>query len=446
MRLGFGATLKMVGVLALMLCRLAHAEDLLAVYQLAQQNDPTFEAARYALEAAQQKLPEARAGLLPVLSANGNNNLTSADTTFTGVPTVSRNVRNWAWTVQLTQPLIHIENLYAYNESKFVVAEAQAQFAQAQQDLILRVAQAYFNVLEAGQSIAVAQAQVSETDEQLALVQHGLRAGTHAVTDVDDAQSRFDLARSQLVSATNDLKDKQAELEQIVGQPSQFLAILGVTAVTPRLLPEDSSAWVDQARTNNPVVQGKIAALSAAQAEIQKNRAAYLPTLDLVASKNVNSSSGSLITPNNFSTYANSNVIGIQFNAPFYDGGATNARVDEAIANMHKAKAELEAARRQAATDASQAYTAIVNGLAQINALNSAVTASSSSVKGNQEGFKVGLHMNIDVLTAEQQLYTAQRDLTKARYETLLQGLKLKAAAGVLSEEDIVTFNTLLVH
>ncbi|MHB1677398.1 MAG: TolC family outer membrane protein [Sulfuriferula sp.] len=438
--------LTIAGALALIVCGSAHGEDLLAVYQLAQQNDPTFEAARYALEATRQKIPEARAGLLPVLSANGNDSLIGADTTFTGVPTVSRNIRSWTWAVQLTQPLIHIDTLYAYSESKFVVAQAEAQYAQAEQALILRVAQAYFDVLAAEQTIIVAQAQVSATSEQLDLVKHGLRAGTHAVTDVDEAQSRYDLARSQHITAMNDLEDKQAELEKIVGQPSRFLAFLGIATVTPKVLPENSRAWIDEARINNPAVREKLAALSAAQADIQKNRAMYLPTVDLIASKNVNSSSGSLITPNNFSTYANSNQIGLQLNVPLYEGGATHARVDEAIANMYKAKADLEAARRQATTDARQAYTAIVNGLSQIDALSSAVTASRSSVQGNKEEFKAGLHMNIDVLNAEQQLYTAQRDLTKARYDTLLQGLKLKAAAGVLNEADIVTFNTLLVH
>lgn len=439
------------GVLALTLglmvvCGSTHAEDLLAVYRLAQHNDPTFEAAQYALQAAQQKIPQARAGLLPVLSANGNDNYTKAESNFTGIPTVSRNVRAWTLAIQLTQPLIHVQSLYAYSESKFLVEQAQAQFAQAEQDLILRVAQAYFDVLSAQQSIAVAEAQVRATDEQLAVVKHGFQAGTHAVTDVDEAQARFDLARSQHVAAVNELANKRADLEKIVGQAPELLAALQPTVVTPKLLPDDSKAWVDQARTNNPAVLAQLAALSAAQAEIRKNRAAYLPTLDLVASKNANSSSGSLTTPNDYATRANSEQIGVQLTIPLYEGGATHSHVVEAIANMNKAAATLEAARRQAATDARQAYAGVTSGLAQIEALDSAVTSSQAAVLGNQAGFKLGVHMNIDVLNAEQQLYTAQRDLNKARYDTLMQGLKLKAAAGVLAETDIRAFNALLVH
>lgn len=437
---------RIAGGLGLMVCLSAHAEDLLAVYRLAQHNDPTFEAAQYSLEAAQQKIPQARAGLLPVLSANGNDNATRAESTFTGIPTVNRNVRAWTWTIQLTQPLIHVQNLYAYSESKFLVEQAQAQFEQAEQDLILRVAQAYFDVLGAQQSIAVAEGQVRATSEQLALVKHGFQAGTYAVTDVDEAQSRFDLARSQRVAALNELANKRAELEKIVGPEPELLDTLQPTVATPRLLPDDVTAWIDQARTNNPAVRAQIAALSAAQAGVRKYRAAYLPTLDLVASKNANSSSGSLTTPNDFATRANSEQIGVQLAIPLFEGGATHSHVVEAIANMNKAAAELEVARRQAATDAKQAYTAIMNGLAQIEALDSAVLSSHEAVKGNQAGFKLGVHMNIDVLNAEQQLFTAQRDLNKARYDTLLQGLKLKAAAGILAEADILTFNALLVH
>lgn len=422
----------------------AHGADLLEVYKLARTNDPTFEAARHALEATQQKIPEAKAGLLPVVNLNGNDNSTSASSTFSNNPQVDRNVNAWTWTLQLTQPLVRAQNVFAYRESEVLVEEAQAQYTRAEQDLILRATQAYFDVLVAQESIAVADRQLKAAEEQLALVKRGFETGINAVTDVHEAKSRADLARSQRIAAVNDLEAKRAELDKIVEHTPDALAALQPAVAVPKPQPDDAKAWINQAREYNPAVLGPKAALDAAEIEVSKNEAGHLPTLDFVASYGQNYSSGNLTLPTDFSTRTNSKIVGLQMNFPVFEGGATSARVIEATANRDKAAADLEAARRQAGTDARQAYSAIVNGLAQVEALESAVESSESAVKGNQIGYKLGIHMNIDVLNAEQQLYTAQRDLVKARYDTLLQGFKLKAAAGVLTESDVLAVNELL--
>ncbi len=424
----------------------AHGETLLEIYRLAQGNDPTFDAARYAFEAAQQKVPQARAGLLPALNLNGNDNATVASSKFTNTPVVTRDVHAWTWTLQLTQPLIRAQNIYAYRESASLVEQARAQYTQAEQDLILRVTQTYFDVLVAQESIEVADAQVNAMGEQLALAQRGFETGTNAITDVHEAKSRSDLARAQRIAALNELEAKRAELEKVVGQSSNTLAALQPTVVVPKPQPDDARAWMEQARENNPAVLAPKAAVKAAEAEVSKNRAEYSPTLDLVGSYEHNYSSGTVGTPSTFATRASSSQAGVQLNIPLFSGGTTNSRVIEAIANKNKAAAELEVARRQSGTDARQAYAAIVNGLAQIEALESAVESSKSAVNGNQIGYKLGIHMNIDVLNAEQQLYTAQRDLLKARYDTLFQGFKLRAAAGVLTESDVQEVNGLLAY
>ena len=424
----------------------AHAEDLLEIYRLAQGNDPTFEAARYAFEAAQEKIPQARAGLLPMLNLNGNNNATVASSKFTDTPLVERDVHAWTWSLQLTQPLIRLQNIYAYRESKSLVEQARAQYIQAEQDLILRVTNAYFEVLIAQGGIEVADAQVKATGEQLALAQHGYQAGTNAITDSHEAKSRSDLARSQRIAALNELEVKRAELEKVIGRSANTLAVLQPAVVVPKPQPDDARAWIEQARENNPAVLAPQAAVHVAEAEVSKNRAEYSPTLDLTASYGNNYSSGNVGTPSNFATRAKSSQAGLQLTIPLYAGGTTHSRVIEAIALRNKAAAELEVARRQSGADARQAYAAIVNGLAQIEALESAVESSNSAVKGNQIGYKLGIHLNIDVLNAQQQLYTAQRDLLKARYDTLFHGFKLKAAAGVLAESDVVEVNGLLAH
>jgi outer membrane protein len=424
----------------------AIAENLLEIYRMAQANDPTFEAARYGFDAAQQKIPQARAGLFPTIALNGNDNRTVAASKYTGTPEIDQNVKAWTWTLQLTQPLLRPQNISAYRESESLVEQARAQYSQAEQDLILRVTQAYFDVLVAQESIEVADSQVQATGEQLTLAQRGFGSGTNAITDVHEAKSRSDLARAQRIAAQNDLESKQAELEKLLGQPSHTLAALQPEVVVPKPQPDDARAWADQARVNNPAVLAPYAAVKAAEAEVDKNRAAYSPTLDLVASYGANYSSANLSIPTPYETRAKLNIVGVQLTVPIFEGGTTNSRVTEAIANKNKAAAQLEVARRQSAADAKQAYGAIVNGLAQIEALESSVKSGRSAVTGNQVGYKLGIHMNIDVLNAEQQLYTSQRDLLKARYDTLFQGFKLKAAAGVLTEADVLEINGLLAY
>jgi outer membrane protein len=432
--------------LTALVCLPAGATDLLEAYRLAQASDPTFEAARHALEGVRQKIPQARAALLPVVNITGNAGDNRATTTFSGVEPVDREMQSWAWTLQLTQPLLRAGSYFAYQQSEFVVAQAVAQYEQAQQDLLLRVAQAYFGVIVAQDVIAASDTEVKALEEQLAQVKRGFETGTHSVTDIDETKARLGLARSQRVAALNDLESKRADLEKVTGQSLLQLAILQATALPTEPKPLDSRAWMEQARSSHPLVRAQRAALEAAQSDIKKNRSEYLPTLDLVASYGKNYASNSLTTPAEYSTRATTGQVGVQLTVPLFAGGATSSKVTESIANKDKAQADLEAASRQAATDAQQAFAGVVNGLAQIDALNSAIESGQSAVKGNRVGYRLGIRINIDVLNAEHQLYTAQRDLSKARYDTLVQGLKLKAAVGTLGEAELVEVNAMLMH
>lgn len=423
-----------------------NATDLLEAYRIAQNKDPSFESARYTYLAAQQKYPQARAGLLPVINLNGNENNNYASSKFSSDPAVYREINSWSITLQVTQPLFRAQNYYAYNEAELIVEQARNQQLQAEHDLILRVTQAYFDVLIAQESVEVTDAQVKSTEEQLALTKHGFNAGVNAITDIHEAKSRFDLARAQRIAAINEVDSKLAELEKILGQSTKVLAPLHTDAIIPNPQPENISTWFDRAREQNPAVLASQAALGAAEAAINKNRAEHAPTLDLVASHGLDYSSGSASTPSDFPTQTHYNKVGVQFTVPLYAGGGTRSRVIESIANVGKASAELEVAKRKAGTDAKQSYSAIINGVAQIEALKSAVVASVNSAKGKKTGYRLGVNKNVDVLNAEQELYTAQRDLLKARYETILNSFKLKAAAGNLSEEDVWAVNKLLIR
>ncbi len=423
-----------------------HATDLLEAFHLAQNSDPVFDAARYTLEAVQQRIPQARAGLLPSANITGSDGHAHGTTLFADTAPVDRPMKSWAWTLQMTQPLVRVGNVYAWRESQFVAEQAAAQYEQARQELLLRVAQAYFGVIVAQDAIAASEAEMHALEEQLAQVTRGFAVGTHSVTDIDETKARLGLARAQQVAAQNDLASKRADLEKTTGEPVGQLAVLQPAVIPPSPDPMDVRAWMDQARANHPLVRAQRAALAAAQQDIKKNRAEHLPTLDLVSSYGSNYASSSLTMPTDFSTRAKVRQVGVQLNVPLLAGGATNAKVGEAIAGMKKTQANLEAASRQAGGDAQQAFAGVTNGLAQIDALNTAIESAQSAVKGNRVGYRLGIRINIDVLNAEQQLHTAQRDLSKARYETLLQGFKLKAAAGTLEEADLLAVNGLLVH
>jgi outer membrane protein len=420
--------------------------DLLDIYRLALHNDPTFEVARYTLNGAREKYPQARAGLLPTVSASGSNNVTRAQNQFSNAAGVSRDVHAWNWSLQLTQPLVRMQNIYAYDEAEVTLEQAQAQYDLARQDIILRITEAYFGVLSSREGIRVAEAELSATEEQLHLATVGFQKGVAALTDVTESQSRVDLARSHLVTARNELDARNAELEKIVDEVPEQLAALGPAATIPLPQPNDLQFWIKQARENNLSVRAAQFGLLVAEAVVGKTRAEHTPTLDLVASYGENYSSGSTTMPNDFAMRGQTRQVGIQFNMPLFAGGATSSHVAEAMASKYRAGAEFEVAKRQAATDARLAFAGVVNGLAQIAALESAVASTQNMVDESHAGYRLGVYNNVRVLDAEQELYTAKRDLVKARYEALFQALKLKAAAGSLSEEDLISANALLAH
>lgn len=418
--------------------------DLLEAYRLAQHNDPTFEAARHGYETVQEKSPQARAGNLPTVNLTGNENHTGAYSSFNGDPRIYRGIDAWTWTLQLTQPIMRPQNVIAYDESEALVEAARAEFDQAQQDMMLRVAQAYFDALIAQESVAAAEAQLRAMEEQGIAAKRGYELGTMSITDFHEARSKAELARSQLIAAQNEQENRRTELERFTGQSHDTLAALKPAMMLLKPEPDNVKTWIEQAKDNNPAVRAQILSLKAAGYTVAKARAGNVWTLDFVASYGSNYSSGSAAVPNGYETRIKSHTAGLQFSMPIFAGGLNSSHIREAMANQDKLGAQLEEARRKAGAEAKQAYAGVVNGMAQTEALQSAVESGESSVKGNQAGYKLGIRINSDVLNAQQQLYASRRDLIKARYDTLLQGLKLKAAAGVLTEADVVAINGML--
>jgi outer membrane protein len=419
----------------------AHAVDLIQVYKEALANDAQYASARASLAAGEEKTTQGRSGLLPTLNATGGYARSNGDITASGV-TVSRDYTSGNnYSVALSQPLFRWANWESYQQGKLSTAVAEAQFNQAQQDLITRVAQAYFDVLASQDALAFVQAQKVAITEQLAAAKRNFEVGTSTITDTHEAQARYDLAVAQELAAQNDLDIKRTALQQIIGKPPATLAPLrqGVKLSPPE--PAMIDKWVESADQQNFGVISQQLALEIAQRDIGRNRAGHMPTLDLVARRDHNYGS-STTTPG--SATSNANTIGVQWSMPLFSGFAVTSKVRESIALEDKARSDLENTRRTAEQGARQAFLGVTSGLAQVKALEAAEVSSQSALDSNKLGYQVGVRINIDVLNAQQQLFSTRRDLSKARYDTIVNGLRLKSAAGTLKEADLAQVNALL--
>ena len=422
--------------LALACAHAAHATDLGQAFRDAFANDAALQSVRAQLAATREKVTQARAGLLPGVAATGALSHQLVDSS--AAPSREFTGQNYA--VSLSYPLYRLQNVEAYEQSKLSVVLTEAQEAQAEQDLILRVSQAYFDVLAAQDNVATIRAQKRAITEQLASAKRNFEVGTATITDQQEAQARFDLSVAQEFAALNDLEVRRSALSQLTGKPVGNLNTLrsGVALQPPQ--PARESDWIAGARDANLLVrQAKIASEIAAR-EIDRQRYAQRPTLDVTGSigHSRNGSSSSV------GVSATSAAIGLQFNMPLYTGGAIDARVREALALREKSAFDLENARRQAEQGARQAFLGVNSGLAQVSALEAAEKSSQLALDSNLLGYQVGVRINIDVLNAQQQLFTTRRDLAKARYDVLVNGLRLKSLAGALGEDDLRVVNALL--
>ena len=417
------------------------ATDLLQVYQQALTSDATFQAARSTQVAGQEQLPQARALLLPSINLSGNAALNDVDTQYHGPSIFPNGVSKYTskgYTVILDQPLYHPQNYAQYAQAKYGVEQVDAQFSAAQQDLIIRVAQAYFDVLLAQYSVTLAGAQKESISEQLAQAKRNFEVGTSTITDTHDAQARYDLTVAQEIAIQNDLENKQNALEQIIGHRAGELVTVKGEVPLQAPMPTNIDAWVEKALAQNPDVKIAQAALEIAGEEVRRARGGHLPALDLVASYGDNSQSGSLGYDQTAKT------VGVQLNLPIFAGGATSSKVREAVANQERARQELDATRRRVTQQARQAYLGVTSGIAQVKALQQAVISNQSSLASTKLGLEVGVRTSVDELNARQQLFSARRDLAQALYNYIMAQLRLGAAVGNLNEADVTKVNTWL--
>jgi len=420
----------------------AFSADILQVYREALSNDAQYAAARATAEAGREKLPQGLAGLLPTIGATANTMWNDNKYSLNNDPAVNKSYNTNAYNVNLTQPLFRWQNYVQYGQAKLQVVQAEAVFAQAAQDLVLRVAQAYFDVLYAQESLTAVRANKQAIAQQLEQAKKNFEVGTATITDSQEAQSRFDLASAQEIAAESDLEVKRYALRVIVGKDFGELNRLKPQAELKPPQPASMDKWVDAAETDSFTVQAQQAAAEVAAKEVERTRAGHYPTLDAVANYGKsNSATSTLSTDDRLGT--TSRNIGLQLTIPIFQGGYVNSKTREAVANRSAAEAAVDGAKRSAALGAQQSFLGVVNGLAQIRALDAALISSTSALESNKLGYEVGVRINIDVLNAENQVYVTKRDLAKARFDTLLAQLKLKAAVGSLGEADLEQINPL---
>jgi len=421
------------------------AEDLLQVYRDAQRYDAQYSAARYALEAGREKLAQGRALVLPTLGLTGNLTRQRIDSVTHDpalAPSFLRYPRAFGYQLTFTQPIFRLQNWLQYDEGEVQVQQAEATFGQAAQDLMLRLAQAYFDVLAAEDTLEVVRTQKTAISEQLAQAKRNFEVGTATITDTHEAQARADLIHAQEIAAQNDLDSRRRSLQLITGKEYGVLKHLRPDVKLSQPNPNDMQSWVDLAEKQSYPVLVQRATTEIASLEAKRNRAAHLPTLDLVGTHGTTNQTGTLTSGVGNDLTVTS--VGVQLAFPLYQGGALNSREREAAALALKSKDDLENARRTSALTTRQSYLSVINGIAQVGALEQALVSSQSALESNKLGYEVGVRINIDVLNAQQQLFSTQRDLAVARYNTITNHLRLKAAAGSLTDQDLEEVNRAL--
>jgi outer membrane protein len=419
----------------------AQAQSLVELYDAARSFDASYQSAKSLYEANLSKAEQAKAGLLPTVGLGMG---VSRINISSDLERFERSYGNQSATLSASQPLYRPANVATAAQGKKSAEVALAQLQAADQDLIVRVSQAYFDVLTAGDSLNFVKAQKSAVSEQLASAKRNFEVGTATITDTREAQARFDLVLAQEIAAENDLRVKKLALDQLTGKAGAEPKPLAGPVVIAPVAPADVNAWVSQSEAMSPAVRQAQLGLEVAQLETQKAQAGNKPTLDLNGSYNITKNNGSSNSTLDYRT--NVAQVGLNLNWPLFAGYAIQNRVKETLSLEDKARSDLDVAKRSVAQTTRAAYFGVESGLGQVKALEAAEASSQSSLDATKLGYQVGVRINIDVLNAQTALFDTKAKLAKARYDVLLGGLKLRQANGSLKADDLNAVNALLAR
>ncbi len=411
----------------------AHAASmgLLELYHQASGEDSDFNAARSAYQAGLKNREIGLAPLLPSLSANISETKIKEGVATPNTRWKQYNFTSRARTIQLTQIIFDWEKFASYGELSNRALHAEAVFSEAKIDLALRITESYFNFLLADDNLALAQAQKQALEQQRIQAEKLQKSGAGTITDVEETKARYQLAEAQFLTATSTVDIKRRELAKLLGKmPGELRHLTGKIELTPPE-PNELTPWLEAAARQNPRVLSQQINLKIVESQLDRARAGHMPTVNMIVSQSKGDA------PNYFTTTDDQTRIGLQLNVPLFEGGKISAVSGQLFHLKEKAQNELESAVRDSQTKITQSYLGVINGIAQINALEQAVKSSETALKGMEVGQRTGFRTNTDVLNAQQQLYTARRDLQRERYTYLLNRLQLGAITGTLGEQDI---------
>ncbi len=422
-------------------------QSLLDTYQQALSHDATLASALSANQSAQELIEQGKALYLPNVNFSAGVNATQADVRYLNSgPSPfgfagNTNYEGYNYGINATQPIFRKQNLVQIDQAKTQVSQADKQLALSQQQLIVRTTQAYFDVLIAQDKIDLINAQKAAILIQFEQAKANFDVGTSTITDVNESQARYDLIVAQQIAATNEYQVARYTIQAITGELPKLLAVVKAD-IKAHNLDQNMDQWLDVATHNNLNIQIQQDTVKFAEQEIDRAEAAHLPTLDAVASYNDTYSNGSSY---GFGSDLKNGTIGLQLQIPLYQGGATTSRVRQAVLNKQKTLNDVEFARRQAELETQRAYLNLNSSIAQIKAYEQALISSQSQVDSTKLGYEVGVRTSVDVLNAQQQFFSAKRDLLQSRYNYLVNIIRLKAASGIVAEVDLVDINQQLI-
>ena len=417
--------------------------DLVSIYSLAERNDPTYQQEISIHRVVIESKPQALSKSLPSINLSGNTKRNAQDITTSGASIGSDgeiDFNSHGYSLSITQPLFRRDSFIALEQADSQIKESGVKLAKAQQDLIINVSENYFNVLTSLDNLEFAKIEVKSLSRQLEQANQRFEVGLSAITDVQEAQAGYDLAIAQEIQAINTVDNAKEEVRELTGEYIDKFDSLGENIILVKPSPEEIDSWTQLAIEQNLDISAANYALEAARKEIKKQSAGHLPTVDIVASHGYDSTGGRF-----GNTRTDRSAIGLELNIPIYSGGIVSSKTREAHESYNQSMHYLEKARRTAQRSTREAYLGVISGISQVNALKQAVVSSETALLATEAGFEVGTRTAVDVVASQRTTSKARRDYSNAKYEYILNTLKLKQAAGTLSPDDLNLINTWLI-